>query len=136
MDERSGLPKLTHRELEVLALVAYGYSAKEIAGRLGNAPRTVERHTENVRLKLRARNRAHLITLAALYGYLQIGKPPERLECAECLFRPGRSDSLLDRLGATAEDENDEDELVRIVEAPTDLVQHGNGWHDHTRNRR
>lgn len=85
-------PKLTQRESEVLVLVAYGYSAKEIASRLKIAPRTVERHTENIRLKLRARNRAHTITLAILEGYLDIGPPPKQLECAECLFRPsGRS---------------------------------------------
>lgn len=87
-------PKLTQRESEVLILVAYGYSAKEIASHLEIAPRTVERHTENIRLKLRARNRAHTVTLAVLEGYLNIGSPPKQLECPECLFRPNQNESL------------------------------------------
>lgn len=82
-------PSLTHRELEVLELVANGYSAKEVAQQIGIAPRTVERHIENVRLKMRARNRAHMITQAILSGTLKVGMAPvsERL-CGECLFRP------------------------------------------------
>ena len=52
---------LTHRETEVVRLVADGFSAKEAAIRLNIAPCTVERHVENVRLKTRSRNRAHMI---------------------------------------------------------------------------
>ena len=40
---------LTPRELEVLALVAGGLSAKEIALHIAIAPRTVERHIDNAR---------------------------------------------------------------------------------------
>lgn len=52
---------LTSREAQVVSLVADGYSAKEAAISLGIAPCTVERHIENVRLKTRSRNRAHMI---------------------------------------------------------------------------
>ena len=52
---------LTQRETEVVRLVADGFSAKEAAIRLEIAPCTVERHVENVRLKTRSRNRAHMI---------------------------------------------------------------------------
>ncbi|WP_232492016.1 response regulator transcription factor [Novosphingobium kaempferiae] len=52
---------LTGRETEVLRLVADGFSAKEAAIKLKIAPCTVERHVENVRLKTRTRNRAHMI---------------------------------------------------------------------------
>lgn len=45
---------LTPREVQILELVADGYSAKEVAATLGIAPRPVERHTENVRLKMGA----------------------------------------------------------------------------------
>jgi len=70
----SSKPALTRRETEVLSLVAYGYSAKEIASEIHIAPRTVERHTENLRLKLRAKNRAHLVTLAILGNHLILDK--------------------------------------------------------------
>ncbi|WP_298670568.1 response regulator transcription factor [uncultured Sphingomonas sp.] len=75
---------LTARELEVLALVAGGLSAKEIALRIAIAPRTVERHIDNARLKMRARNRTHLVTRAIASGLLD---PPEREEEAQ-VFPP------------------------------------------------
>ncbi|WP_036505253.1 response regulator transcription factor [Novosphingobium sp. AP12] len=52
---------LTQRETEVVRLIAEGFSAKEAAIYLEIAPCTVERHVENVRLKMRSRNRAHMI---------------------------------------------------------------------------
>ena len=64
--------QLTDREQQILELVSVGQSAKEIALEIDIAPRTVERHIENVRLKLSARNRAHLITKAAVMGLLTI----------------------------------------------------------------
>ena len=83
------MPELTFREREVLDLVANGYSAKEIGAQLKIAPRTVERHTENLRLKIGARNRAHMVTLAVLAGVLRIGPaPPAPRLCSECLFQP------------------------------------------------
>jgi DNA-binding CsgD family transcriptional regulator len=51
----------TGREMEVLELVAQGFSAKEIARKLNIAGCTVERHIENARLKTRTRNRSHLV---------------------------------------------------------------------------
>lgn len=72
----------------MLELVAAGYSAKEVAHQLGIAPRTVERHIENVRLKMRARNRAHMVTQAVLSGTFKLGPEPEERLCEESLFRP------------------------------------------------
>ncbi len=66
--------RLTDREYEVLRLVALGLSAKEAALELDIAPCTVERHVENVRLKTRTRNRAHLIAHVIREGLL----PQER----------------------------------------------------------
>ncbi|RIX32212.1 helix-turn-helix domain-containing protein [Sphingomonas edaphi] len=66
-------PTLTPREQEILELVAKGLSAKEIAGQIGIAPRTVEGHIDSVRLKVRARNKAHMVTQAVLSGALSIG---------------------------------------------------------------
>ena len=75
--EDSNEPTLSPREQQVLLLVANGYSAKEVAGQIGIAPRTVEGHIENIRLKMRARNRAHMVTQAVLAGFLEIDKKPE-----------------------------------------------------------
>lgn len=71
-DQLFSEPHLTAREHQILELVAMGQSAKEIAIEISIAPRTVERHIENVRLKLNARNRAHLITQAICLGILTI----------------------------------------------------------------
>jgi LuxR family transcriptional regulator, transcriptional regulator of spore coat protein len=72
LDPTSGVPLLTARENQVLELVANGLSAKEVAQEIDIAPRTVERHIENVRLKIRARNRTHMVTLAMELGLLRL----------------------------------------------------------------
>lgn len=69
-DRDEDVPVLTNREREVLRCVATGQSNKEMAKDLGIAPRTVERHIENLRHKIRARNRAHMIAKAIAYGVL------------------------------------------------------------------
>ncbi len=71
-------PVLTERESEILEYVAQGLSTKEIALLVGIAPRTVDRHVENVRLKLRAKNRTHMIACAVMEGLLDVDRsPPE-----------------------------------------------------------
>lgn len=64
--------QLTDREREVVQLVALGLSAKEAALRLAIAPSTVERHVENVRLKTRTRNRAHMIAHVLNHGLISM----------------------------------------------------------------
>jgi DNA-binding CsgD family transcriptional regulator len=59
---------LTNREREIVGLVTVGLSAKEVAIRLSIAPCTVERHVENVRLKTRTRNRAHMVAYVIFNG--------------------------------------------------------------------
>ena len=59
---------LTSREREIVGLVTVGLSAKEVAIRLSIAPCTVERHVENVRLKTRTRNRAHMVAFVISNG--------------------------------------------------------------------
>jgi DNA-binding CsgD family transcriptional regulator len=57
--ERLGaLAELTGREQEVLALVADGWTNRQIGHALFIQPRTVEKHVENIRAKLGARSRA------------------------------------------------------------------------------
>jgi DNA-binding CsgD family transcriptional regulator len=63
---------LTAREQEVLELIAVGLSAKQVAQRIDLAPRTVERHIENIRQKMRARNTPHLIFQAFQSGMLEV----------------------------------------------------------------
>jgi LuxR family transcriptional regulator of spore coat protein len=62
---------LTVREIQVVQLVAKGRSAKEAAIMLCIAPSTIERHIENVRLKTRTRNRAHMIAIVMRDGLLE-----------------------------------------------------------------
>ena len=67
--------RLTRREKECLTLAADGLSAKEIALSLAIAPRTVERHLDQVRVKLHARNRAHMVTQAWRGGVIDLARP-------------------------------------------------------------
>ena len=85
-NEQGTEPVLTPRESEVLELVANGLSAKEVAHQIGIAPRTVERHIENVRMKMRARNRAHMVAQAVVTGVLDLGGNSG--VCQGCLFHP------------------------------------------------
>lgn len=86
-NEQGPEPDLTPRESEVLELVANGLSAKEVAHEIGIAPRTVERHIENVRMKMRARNRAHMVAQAVLNGVLDLGRSDGGTKvCEGCLF--------------------------------------------------
>ena len=62
---------LSSREQEILLAIAAGLSAKEIARMLILSHRTVERHIENIRIKMQARNTAHLITRAFSVGALR-----------------------------------------------------------------
>jgi len=68
--------RLTNRETEVLYLVSCGLSAKEAAIELDISPCTVERHVENVRLKTRTRNRAHMIAHVIREGLLNQDPQP------------------------------------------------------------
>ena len=63
---------LTVREQEILEYVAAGYSAKQVAQRIDIAPRTVERHIENIRQKMHARNTPHMISCAYTNGMLGV----------------------------------------------------------------
>jgi len=58
------LEGLTRRELEVLALIGHGMSARDIARVLYRSPRTVERHVEGLREKLGNSNRVQLAEFA------------------------------------------------------------------------
>ncbi len=61
---------LSHREREVLRLVAGGHSNKQIAHALGITERTVKFHVTSILNKLGAENRAQAVALAAQRGLL------------------------------------------------------------------
>lgn len=53
--------KLSKRELEILELISWGYSDKEIAYNLEISPRTVQTHVTRIVIKLGARNRTNAV---------------------------------------------------------------------------
>ena len=64
---------LTTRETEVVQLIGGGLSSKQVAARLGIAPRTVETYIEHVRLKMNATNRSHMVALAVADRLIEVG---------------------------------------------------------------
>ena len=67
------LEGLTDRELEVLALVARGWSNVEVAERLFITPATTKSHVSRLLMKLGARDRAQLIVMAYEVGLVSPG---------------------------------------------------------------
>lgn len=72
---QSGAPgpvdgKLTEREVEVLRLLAGGYSNREIGGALGVAERTVKNHVSSILGKLWVRDRTRAVLKALSLGLL------------------------------------------------------------------
>lgn len=53
--------KLSKRELEILELISFGYSDKEIACNLNISARTVQTHVTRIVIKLGARNRTNAV---------------------------------------------------------------------------
>lgn len=53
--------KLSKRELEILELISWGYSDKEIACNLNISARTVQTHVTRIVIKLGARNRPNAV---------------------------------------------------------------------------
>lgn len=53
--------KLSKRELEILELISWGYSDKEIACDLNISARTVQTHVMRIVVKLGARNRTNAV---------------------------------------------------------------------------
>jgi len=64
---------LTHRQQEVLQLIAEGRSMKEVAHILHVTPRTVAFHKYNIMERLRVRNTAELVHFAVKQGVLAEG---------------------------------------------------------------
>jgi two-component system response regulator NreC len=69
--DRTPVDLLTPRELEVLQLLAVGYSNREIADRLVISVRTVESHRARLMAKLEARTRSEVVRHAMVAGLLR-----------------------------------------------------------------
>jgi DNA-binding NarL/FixJ family response regulator len=67
-DRRS---EVSDREMEVLRLIALGYSNKEIGTRLELSVKTVEAHKANAMRKLNMRGRIDIVRYAILQGWLE-----------------------------------------------------------------
>lgn len=62
---------LSEREREVLKLIAWGYSYKEIAGRLSLSIKTVETYKVRIMEKLELKGRADFVRYAVSHGWLE-----------------------------------------------------------------
>lgn len=72
---RSYVEELTAREIEVLRLLARGYTNRQIADRLRISPRTAEGHRANLSAKLGFHSRVELVEYAEKHNLLgQSGK--------------------------------------------------------------
>jgi two-component system, NarL family, response regulator NreC len=77
--ERRALPgALTPREVDVLRLVAVGYTNKQIAAELGMSVRTAEAHRAHIQRKLTLSSRADLVRYAVEHDLIRIEFPPPR----------------------------------------------------------
>ncbi|MDB4882182.1 MAG: response regulator receiver [Gemmatimonadetes bacterium] len=63
---------LTHREVEVLQLVARGLSNHDVAGVIGRTDETVKVHLKNIFAKLDVADRTEAVTLALSRGILHL----------------------------------------------------------------
>lgn len=63
--------KITDRETEVIRLIAWGYSNKEIAEKMRVSVKTVEAHKANSMRKLRISSRIDIVRYAILQGWLE-----------------------------------------------------------------
>ncbi len=68
--------RLTRREVEVLFLVANGFSTKEVADRLCLAKRTIDFHLSNIYEKLSVTNRVQAFRAAARMGLVAVEPQP------------------------------------------------------------
>jgi DNA-binding NarL/FixJ family response regulator len=66
--------RLTHREREVLGLLAEGLRQKEIASRLFISERTVGTHIEHILAKLGVRSRAEAVAVAYRQDLLGVSR--------------------------------------------------------------
>jgi len=70
VDRRPDTP-LSKREVQILQMVAYGSTTKEVAHDLGISPHTVKTHLERIFEKLGANDRAQAVAIAIRRGLVE-----------------------------------------------------------------
>jgi DNA-binding NarL/FixJ family response regulator len=63
---------LSVREIEILTLLADGFSNKEIAGKLFVSPRTIDTHKANIMSKLNLTSTVDMVKYAIKQGYIRL----------------------------------------------------------------
>lgn len=58
------IDRITTRELEILNLLSYGYTSREMGYKLSLSEETIRSHRKNLILKLDAKNSANLVRIA------------------------------------------------------------------------
>lgn len=76
--QHEGPSTLSPREEEVLRLIAWGHSNKQIAARLNVSVKTVESYKATATEKLRLRSRAEILRYALAQGWLSEDEGPDR----------------------------------------------------------
>lgn len=71
LPRRDAVGPLAEREMEILRFVAYGFTSKEIAGRLAISPKAVEAQKARACGRLGIGSRAQVVQFAILQGWLQ-----------------------------------------------------------------
>ena len=66
-----GLNALTHKEIEVLDLVALGHTNDQIAGKLFISETTVRTHLRSVNLKFHTSSRTQAVATARRLGFIR-----------------------------------------------------------------
>jgi DNA-binding NarL/FixJ family response regulator len=66
-----GKGEISDREVEVIRMIAWGYSNKEIASRLDLSVKTIEAHKSNAMRKLNMRSRIDIVRYAILQRWLE-----------------------------------------------------------------
>lgn len=70
--DKQGLDVLSKRELEVLELIAEGYTNIQIGDKLGISPKTVARHRERIMKKLDLHSCTELVKFAIRTGLIEV----------------------------------------------------------------
>lgn len=75
IDRSRTTKNLSWMEDRVLAFAAAGWTTREIAERFNLSPNTLDRHYEEIRLKLDAKNMPHAVRRAFEVGIFDVGEP-------------------------------------------------------------
>ena len=88
-DKGKGVDSLSPREEEVLRLMAWGNSRKQIGAQLGIAVKTVEFHRGSAARKLELKDRVDVVRYAIDRGWLTNGTPPTGERPGKFAANPG-----------------------------------------------